>query len=492
MSRQFLENLANELTDLLEADVRSELNLLEHTTVISRKVLSDAVFTELNFKTVKGEARFPGWLLLPEDQKEVIVAVIEDSIEDAMEEIHKLAIEAKMATKNTTATLDVYPKATFNRGRTPYIRVTALYPEDSGFSYEVWEGGRTNTITSFSGIRQIYKKPVEKIFKTIVQQIKIYRDALKNKDPKVLTQEQAKFAKVKNKDFTQGKAALEHIEGTQVAEIKASRADARLQQLLDSPDVSPDTALKLANKFGLDVFFEYASTIDVTTLRVRVGSYKDNASKAIDGSNLIKNRKKAVNKIKEALKGDLQDLEGSDNRSEIEKKKIVKAFNASVKKGLVKKTINTNPELSTHTVKKKIEGKVKRTRSNSKFKPGAKKSYPKAAVATRQSTTSLVSLLPVINAKLTEQVIKNMKFPALRNRTGRFAGSVRAVDVNVTKEGFPSIGYSYQKNPYQIFEQGAGKAPWATEDRDPRKLIDRSIREVARELLIGRFYTRRV
>ena len=38
----------------------------------------------------------------------------------------------------------------------------------------------------------------------------------------------------------------------------------------------------------------------------------------------------------------------------------------------------------------------------------------------------------------------------------------------------------------------SGKHPWATADRDPRKVIDRSIREIAAELLTGRFYTRRV
>ena len=39
---------------------------------------------------------------------------------------------------------------------------------------------------------------------------------------------------------------------------------------------------------------------------------------------------------------------------------------------------------------------------------------------------------------------------------------------------------------------GVGEAPWATPERDPRKLIDRSIREIATKLAIGRFFTRRV
>ena len=53
-------------------------------------------------------------------------------------------------------------------------------------------------------------------------------------------------------------------------------------------------------------------------------------------------------------------------------------------------------------------------------------------------------------------------------------------------------GYDYQKNPYQVFEVGQGQAPWANTDRDPRKLIDKSIREIAAQFAIGRFYTRRI
>ena len=82
--------------------------------------------------------------------------------------------------------------------------------------------------------------------------------------------------------------------------------------------------------------------------------------------------------------------------------------------------------------------------------------------------------------------------PGLTNISGRFASSAKVTDIIDTKKGFASIGYTYDKNPYQIFEPGAGKAPWATADRDPRKLIDNSIREIASELLTEDFYTRRV
>ena len=76
-----------------------------------------------------------------------------------------------------------------------------------------------------------------------------------------------------------------------------------------------------------------------------------------------------------------------------------------------------------------------------------------------------------------------MGAPRLENRTGRFAGSVRITDITRTPQGFPSIGYTYQRAPYDKFETDP--------DRDPRKLIDKSIREIAAQYAIGRFYTRR-
>ena len=105
---------------------------------------------------------------------------------------------------------------------------------------------------------------------------------------------------------------------------------------------------------------------------------------------------------------------------------------------------------------------------------------------------NLASLQALINAKLPQTVAQNMGPPGLENRTGRFASSVHVTDVSQTAQGYPSIGYNYQRNPYQVFEMSHGDPRWATPDRDPRKLIDASIREIAAQLAIGRFYTRRI
>jgi len=112
---------------------------------------------------------------------------------------------------------------------------------------------------------------------------------------------------------------------------------------------------------------------------------------------------------------------------------------------------------------------------------------------TRKSSanSSMISLMALLNKKLPDAVRKNMGAPGLSNVTGTFANSVRITDVSKTAKGFPSIGYTYMKDPYQVFEVGIGGYPWATTERDPRKLIDRSIREIAAGLALGRFYTRR-
>ena len=97
-----------------------------------------------------------------------------------------------------------------------------------------------------------------------------------------------------------------------------------------------------------------------------------------------------------------------------------------------------------------------------------------------------------MNRQLPRVLQKNMRDPRLNYQTGRFADSARVVTVNETTQGHPSYAYTYERDPYQVFEQGIGDPRWATTERDPRKLIDMSIREIAAKYAIGRFYTRRV
>lgn len=169
-----------------------------------------------------------------------------------------------------------------------------------------------------------------------------------------------------------------------------------------------------------------------------------------------------------------------------------------VNKAIVK--IKKDKKIRTKTLKE--EGLVKYPSKNTIKKADNKRIKKPRGVAMKvsrpimeeqkrveQPTLNLNALKAQINARLSMTVIKNMGTPALENRTGRFARSVQVTDVTQTSKGFPSIGYTYQKYPYQTFEPGFKQG---STQRDPRTLIDRSIREIASELLVGRFYTRRV
>jgi hypothetical protein len=141
---------------------------------------------------------------------------------------------------------------------------------------------------------------------------------------------------------------------------------------------------------------------------------------------------------------------------------------------------------------KLIKYKIKTKKDTNYLPLAAIKSKKATATASTENKSSLAPLYALLNAKLPRTVAENMGVPGLESRSGRFASSVRVTDVSRTAKGFPSVGYTYQRNPYQVFEMGVGNSSWATMARDPRKLIDASIREIAQELAVGRFYTRRV
>lgn len=101
------------------------------------------------------------------------------------------------------------------------------------------------------------------------------------------------------------------------------------------------------------------------------------------------------------------------------------------------------------------------------------------------------SLISIINAKLPQKVAGNMGAPGLVYRTGTFANSTKVTAVQTTRDGYPSIVFDYERKPYDVFDRTKGSAPWNTPARDPRALVDRSVREIVREMAVGRFFTRR-
>lgn len=98
----------------------------------------------------------------------------------------------------------------------------------------------------------------------------------------------------------------------------------------------------------------------------------------------------------------------------------------------------------------------------------------------QRSDVSLVSLIPYINQRLPEIIRSHMgQAGRLHNRTGRFSESAQVISIDASS----TVTYSYQKNPYQVFEsQGS---------RNPRPLIEKSIREIAVDIMATKFNLRR-
>lgn len=113
----------------------------------------------------------------------------------------------------------------------------------------------------------------------------------------------------------------------------------------------------------------------------------------------------------------------------------------------------------------------------------------------RGQFASPTALRALLNKKLPSELVENMGYPRLENVTGRFAQSVRIVNITHGNKNaqIPTVQYTYDQDPYSVFEMGAkGNRKWATPDRDPRLIIDATIREIAQEMMVNKFNTQRL
>ena len=189
-------------------------------------------------------------------------------------------------------------------------------------------------------------------------------------------------------------------------------------------------------------------------------------------------------------------MEGSKPRGAI--------MDSMVKKMLIEKllkTTGTRPDFRLKVNKKLLaeamkDTKVKRTKKGIKLQKKTTKGPKKktAAVAGGRATyrrkgkseqlaktgPSPITLRNLLNAQLPELVASKMTQPALQYRTGRFANSARVENVSIGPRGGTHIDYTYMRNPYETFEPGGKQG---STQRDPRKIIGASIRELAMGLL---------
>tara|TARA_R110000772_G_scaffold264470_1_gene385037 strand:+ start:594 stop:1889 length:1296 start_codon:yes stop_codon:yes gene_type:complete len=267
--------------------------------------------------------------------------------------------------------------------------------------------------------------------------------------------------------------AMDNIQGTG-AENKIELIEYLSSIAKAGPDVS------VSWKKDADIMKGLSGSLQLEAEYRPLNQFKGRLSSWVGGiySEIIKGNTKAFTDSLGNV--DILNLKGSPTIVQDIEKQLVEQLDPSRKRKRPKRTRSSE----TIAAKKPKTSKVSRKKLKS----------PKTRVkkTKKQSAIQPLHLIGLINKELPSTVRKNMQSPQLVNRTGRFANSVEITDIVQTPKGFPSFGYTYQRDPYQVFEDGGGAAPWANGQRDPRRLIDRSIRELAVQFAIGRFYTRRV
>ena len=189
--------------------------------------------------------------------------------------------------------------------------------------------------------------------------------------------------------------------------------------------------------------------------------------------------------IEELLKSKHTKGKGPDLRLKVNKKLLSEA----------RKEINSRKSGKTQGKQTPKRGRTKRTRGKGVATAGvavaaSRRTRGKGKVDTQAGSNPL-ALKELLNEVLPQEVARRMGSPALNFRTGRFANSAEVTDVLVgPKGGLQSIDYTYMRNPYETFEPGGKQG---SIQRDPKKLIGGTIRELAIGMLQRKFIpTRRV
>jgi hypothetical protein len=309
-----------------------------------------------------------------------------------------------------------------------------------------------------------------------------------------------------NNDIDMGAQRL-HTTGSLTVGITRLK---RVTEILDSKTFGTKGAKFTSSKAFKNMFEKYGDIFaDIKIVPDRKGGkkieYKGKVSISVrkkaanfpgseddDWTNIQPLLKEAIVDFLGNIKPKLSNIEGSKS---IREESVEHARNISLAPLLRIPGIRSKSKLT------KNKKKTKKGDTTTKSKPfsaaagtavSIAKGRKKKAARKGSEKASLFQLVALINKELPDTVRKNMNSPGLENRTGRFAASVKLTDAMMTPKGYPSFGYTYQKEPYGTFEVGQGRAPWATPDRDPRKIIDASIREIAANMALGRFYTRRM
>lgn len=280
-----------------------------------------------------------------------------------------------------------------------------------------------------------------------------------------------------------------HMEGEGILESRIADAIDTAVNKNYTSKAKREVLMSNLQQLGIDLeIVRNDSTEDFTiTAESRAGNQKAGFASAQAKDKLMRQLRAAIERLNN--KTPIAGLKGSDSPAQRYEKKATKAVLTKFTK-VKGVTVSKIPKVKNSTRSAGISKKGKLTKNpalnlGKVAVPKVKLPSPKA----QKSPYSIASYIGIFNQQLPGVIAKNMVPPALQYQTGRFASSVRVTDIAQTAQGFPSVGYTYMRNPYETFEQGNAQG---SVNRDPRKLIDKSIREIATQFAIGRFYTRRV
>jgi len=342
-------------------------------------------------------------------------------------------------------------------------------------AYEMKESRRSN----YELVKGVYLEHLTEFYQAFSKLLKKPLTRPTGKGKKKTTKTLTEVGDVFNLGHKEGGSNIEHLMNDSV--------HSALETAYGSSELTPEAKRAIIDKLGEEdaasIFKVYQDADDGVIYVSLEGAWGNYTKGGKDEQQLNRDLKSVLEKL------DIEELRGSDSLIEGHRKKLIKALIQPYfkQKNVVKiKYENTKPSGTSET---KFEHKPKVTAGSGARKMAAKKTIA-AQKAAKQTVPNLASILGFLNMKLPDVVAGNMGDPRLNYRTGRFSQSVRATDVSQTAQGFPSIGYTYDKANYGQFENTSGTR-FADIDRDPRPLIDSSIREIVMQLGMGRIYTRR-
>ena len=344
---------------------------------------------------------------------------------------------------------------------------TFKYRDSSTFKYTVF-----GSESDFYVVITTKENTTSDIYKKIYSIRKDRLSTLRNKVVKL-------FPKV-TKEATEHLLEIGHMKGHSISEVRIQKAltdlslNKGLQEFSETSSVLKLTLESFEHSKG-NTMKDFKMHVEDEAIVSNVGT-----KSAAENSMLVAARQVLDDFLR---KNDWANQKGSNSSVDIAINRLLKVAKDSGAKISSKITSTSAPNKSSSRATIKSKPKVPKLIKDEGI--GA------LDIAIDGPTTNWSSLVNIINSKLPDQVLRNMGAPGLVNRTGTLANSAKVLSIEQTKQGYPSVVFDYKRDPYDVFDKTLGASPWNTPARDPRTLVDKSVREIVKELAIGRFYTRR-